>query len=114
MPKTRCFTSAVCVSSPVGALLLSAALGAPVASPPAAAELQLRSLAASCAACHGTDGNAVASAATPRLAGLGKDTIVREMREFRAGTRPATVMQQIAKGFTDEQTDRLAEYFAGR
>jgi cytochrome c553 len=23
-------------------------------------------------------------------------------------------MQQIAKGFTDEQTSRLAEYFAGR
>jgi len=95
-------------------VLVATSLAGPVTSAPTAAELEVRSLAATCAACHGTDGNAVASSATPRLAGLDKDTIVREMREFREGTRPATVMQQIAKGFTDEQTSRLAEYFAGR
>ncbi len=87
-------------------------LGASVASEQTPADLQTRSLAATCAACHGTDGNAAAASATPRLRGLDKDTLVREMREFRAGSRPATVMQQIATGFTDEQIDRLAEYFA--
>jgi len=93
-------------------LLVAAEVAMAAAQTPA--ELQTRSLAATCAACHGTDGNAVVSSATPRLAGLDKDTFLREMREFRAGARPATVMQQIAKGFTDAQTERLAEYFAGQ
>ncbi len=97
----------------LAALILPGALGASLAKAQTAADLQTRSLAATCAACHGTDGNAAASSATPRLRGVGKDALVREMQEFRAGSRPATVMQQIAKGFTDEQIDRLAEYFAG-
>jgi cytochrome c553 len=96
------------------AALLPAAMGAAVAAAQTPADLATRSLAATCAACHGTDGHAVATSATPRLAGLDKDTFLREMREFRAGTRPFTVMQQIAKGFNDDQTGRLAEYFAGR
>jgi cytochrome c553 len=96
------------------AIGILAAMGGAVAAAPTATELQVRSLAATCAACHGTDGSAVASSATPRLAGLDKDTFLNEMREFRAGTRPSTVMQQIAKGFNDDQTERLAEYFAGR
>jgi sulfide dehydrogenase cytochrome subunit len=98
----------------LAAVGILAATGVTVAAAQTAGDLQVRSLAATCAACHGTDGNAVASSATPRLAGLDKDIFLREMREFRAGTRPFTVMQQIAKGFNDDQTERLAEYFAGR
>ncbi len=102
-----------------GALTLAAigvwaAMGGAVAAAQTPADLQVRSLAATCAACHGTDGNAVASSATPRLAGLDQDTFLREMHEFREGTRPSTVMQQIAKGFNDDQTERLAKYFAGQ
>jgi cytochrome c553 len=90
------------------------AMGVAGAAAQTPADLQARSLAATCAACHGTDGDAVAASATPRLAGLDRDTFLREMREFREGTRPSTVMQQIAKGFDDDQTLRLAQYFAGR
>ncbi len=78
----------------------------------AMAPSDIRAMAASCAACHGTDGNAVRGGAMPRLAGLRGDYFVRQMRSFRDGTRPATVMQQIAKGFDDAQTDALAAYFA--
>jgi len=69
-----------------------------------------RSLAATCANCHGTDGRGDAFT----LAGVAKDDIVRKMREFKAGTRPATVMNQLAKGYTDEQIETVAAWFAAQ
>jgi cytochrome c553 len=36
------------------------------------------------------------------------------MKEFKAGTRPATIMQQLAKGYTDDQIERAAAYFAAQ
>ena len=36
------------------------------------------------------------------------------MREYKAGNRPSTVMQQLAKGFTDEQIDAMAAWFAAQ
>jgi len=36
------------------------------------------------------------------------------MRDYRDGTLPSSIMQQIAKGFSDEQTDELGAYFAAR
>ena len=72
-----------------------------------------RSLAASCAICHGTDGVA-ASKDTISLAGLPKDHIAKQMRDLRDGRRPATVMHQIGKGYTDAEIDRLAAWFAAQ
>lgn len=74
--------------------------------------LYTRSLAASCAACHGTDGAAVAGSSTAPLAGLAKDYFTAQMKAFKTGTRPATVMHQLAKGYTDAQIDQLAVYFS--
>jgi cytochrome c553 len=48
----------------------------------------------------------------PSLAGLPQPYIVAQMKQFREGTRPATVMHQIAKGYTEQQAELLAEYFA--
>jgi cytochrome c553 len=78
------------------------------------ANSEVRSLAATCAACHGTDGHAVAGPAMLRLAGLPKAEFMRQMRGFREGTAAATVMQQIAKGYSDEQTSELGDYFAAQ
>ena len=72
-----------------------------------------RSLAATCANCHGTDGRAVGGAVAG-LAGLPKDFIVQRMNEFKTGKRPATVMHQLAKGYTDQQIDAMAAYFAAQ
>ncbi|MGB8856627.1 MAG: c-type cytochrome [Burkholderiales bacterium] len=74
--------------------------------------LTARSLAANCASCHGTNGNA--KAGMPRLAGLGKDYFVEQMQSFKSGKRQATLMHQIAKGFDDQQIAQLAEYFAAQ
>lgn len=71
-----------------------------------------RNLAATCANCHGTTGQSAAP--MPTLAGLSKDNIVRALREFREGKRPATVMHQLAKGYTDEQIDLIAGWFAAQ
>ena len=72
-----------------------------------------RNLAAGCAICHGTDGRAATKDVIP-LAGLPKDHIVTQMKAFRDGKRSATVMHQIAKGYTDVQIDQLAAWFAAQ
>ncbi len=71
-----------------------------------------RNLAASCTACHGSNGNS--EGGMPVLAGLDKVLFVTQMKDFKSGARPATVMHQHAKGYTDEEFQLLAEYFAAQ
>ena len=74
-------------------------------------------LAATCAACHGTDGatkNAPNFATLPALAGQPRENLAASLRAYKAGTRPATIMTQIAKGYTDEQLELLAAHFAAQ
>jgi cytochrome subunit of sulfide dehydrogenase len=71
-----------------------------------------RNLAASCAMCHGTDGRS--AGITPSLAGRPAREIVETVRLFRAGTKPATIMGQIARGYTDAQVEAIAGYFAAQ
>src|SRR5262252_2201284 len=71
-----------------------------------------RNLAAACASCHGTNG--VSRAGMPALAGRDPGELTRLMQNFRSGKRPATVMQQIARGYTDEQVAAIAAYFAAQ
>jgi cytochrome c553 len=72
-----------------------------------------RNLAAACAICHGTEGRAATKDVIP-LAGLPREHIASQMRAFREGQRPATVMHQIAKGYTDAQIDAMAAWFASQ
>ncbi|MCY7307112.1 MAG: c-type cytochrome [Rhodoferax sp.] len=72
--------------------------------------LQLRSWAAACANCHGTGG--VAQPGMDSLAGASKDDMTKKLLDYKAGRRPATVMHQLAKGYTDEQLEQIAGYFA--
>ena len=73
-----------------------------------------RNLASACAICHGTQGKPAPNAPLIPLAGLPRDHIATQMRAFRDGKRPATVMHQIAKGYTDPQIDALATWFAAQ
>lgn len=98
-------------------LALAAALGATAAQAQANAPqeaLYAKGLAASCASCHGTGGQAVAGSANAALAGMDKDYMVTQMKAFKSGARPATLMHQIAKGYSDAQIDSLAAYFAAQ
>ena len=74
--------------------------------------LYVKSLAATCANCHGTNGKAADGSSVTSLAGLDKSYIVTQMKAFKTGTRPATIMHQISKGFSDAQIESLATYFA--
>jgi cytochrome c553 len=78
----------------------------------AADNINGRNWAATCTGCHGTNGHS--DSGMPLLAGLDKAYIVNAMKEFKAGTRPATVMHQHAKGYSDEQIERIAEFFAAQ
>jgi sulfide dehydrogenase cytochrome subunit len=93
------------------ALILAAA--ALAALPVTAQDLQGRNLAAGCAICHGTGGRAPANELVP-LAGLPRETIVKQLQDFRDGKRPATVMQQLAKGYTEAQFEAMAAWFAAQ
>ena len=79
-----------------------------------AAALRQQALAATCANCHGTQGRAVDGAAVPGLAGMPAVYLVEQMKAFKAGTRPATVMHQLAKGYSDAQIDQIAAYYAAQ
>ena len=67
---------------------------------------------ANCFNCHGTQGRSQSS--IPPLAGLTKTYIIEQMNAFKAGTRPATVMHQLAKGYSDDEIARAGTYFAAQ
>lgn len=71
-----------------------------------------RNLAATCAACHGTDGHSAGVNAA--LAGVGKDALIKTLKEFKNGEKPATVMNQLVKGYNDAQIDAIASYFSAQ
>jgi sulfide dehydrogenase cytochrome subunit len=69
-----------------------------------------RNLAAQCANCHGTNGKSVAE--VPSLAGQAANLISQKMKDYRDGKMPASIMHQLAKGYTDEQVALMADYFS--
>ena len=79
-----------------------------------ARSLQQQSLAATCASCHGTAGRAVDNAAVPGLAGMPAIYMIEQMRAFKSGARTVTVMNQIAKGYSDAQIESLAAYYSAQ
>jgi len=92
------------------ALVCAAALAA--VSMTASAQDQVAQWASSCAMCHGTTGHSVGG--NVPLAGMPKDEMVSKFKAFRSGALPATVMHQIAKGYTDSQLEQMAAFFAAQ
>jgi cytochrome subunit of sulfide dehydrogenase len=71
----------------------------------------IRTLAASCSACHGQNG--ISNGGTPSLAGLNTTYFSQQMQQFKSGKTPATVMHHHARGLNDTEIEALASYFAG-
>jgi sulfide dehydrogenase cytochrome subunit len=84
-------------------MLSPAAQAASPAAPPGAA---------SCSGCHAA--SAAVATDVPRLVGRNPADIVVALQEFRAGKRPATVMDRIAKGFSDDETAAIAAWWAAQ
>ena len=92
-------------------LLATAFIGCALALQASAQDANLgRNLAATCTFCHGTDGRSVGG--TVALAGMPKEQLVQAMKEFKSGARPATVMHQLSKGYTEQQVELMGEYFS--
>jgi len=66
--------------------------------------------AASCSGCHAERPDV--DTPVPRLAGQDASAVAAAMRAYRNGQRPATVMDRIAKGFSDDEITAIASWFA--
>ena len=82
----------------------SAVAGIASAEPPAGA--------VACSGCHAV--SARVGTPVPRIIGLDRAVIVKAMQEFRSGQRAATVMDRIAKGFTDDEIQAIAAWYAAQ
>lgn len=89
-------------------LLTAALLGSALTLPASAQDANLgRNLAATCVTCHGKN-----STGTGTLDGMPKDQLTQTMKDFKSGARPATLMHQLSKGYTEQQVELLGEYFS--
>ena len=75
-------------------------------------KLHQRANAAMCANCHGSEGRTVEQSAVPSLAGLPREYFIQQMQAYKDGSRKATVMHQLSKGFSDAQIASMADYFS--
>ena len=73
---------------------------------------QVHSWAAACANCHGTGGHA--QPGNEPLAGANKDEMLKKLMDFKSGAKPATLMHQLAKGYSDEQLAAITAWFAAQ
>ena len=108
-------TKLVMLAAVLGSLAASAQQPAPPAPAFAASNLSpkgVQALAGNCAACHGTGGRAAAGSAVPGLAGRPAAELTQLMAQFKAGQRPATVMHQISKGYSDAEIAAMSEHFS--
>jgi len=69
--------------------------------------------AASCFGCHGAGGFGGA-AIPPVILGVPPEYIETSLKAFRDGSRPSTIMQRIAKGYSDEDIAAVAKYFSAQ
>lgn len=68
--------------------------------------------AAGCSGCHATGGGV--STSIPRIAGRPAAELVAAMQEFKTGRRPATLMDRIAKGFSDDEIKAIADWYGAQ
>lgn len=93
------------------ALLAGAAALGSVPAPLRAQSAASPSLSLTCTGCHGPEGHSPGP--MPSLYGRPAESVAEILREFKHDRRPATVMSRIAKGFSDEEIQRLAVEVAG-
>ncbi|MEY6431963.1 c-type cytochrome [Thioalkalicoccus limnaeus] len=72
-----------------------------------------RTLAMTCAGCHGTDGASVGPA-SPTIGGMYRGYFIEIMEGFRSGEIYSTVMGRIARGYTDDEIELMADYFMSK
>lgn len=89
----------------------SVAADAPPAVDMAARAAKGQQLSATCAACHGADGNSLI-AANPSLAGQPAGYIARQLTHFKTDVRANAIMKGFAAALSDDDMKALGEYFS--
>lgn len=80
--------------------------------PPLFAAASSEILGEACAGCHGTNGLSLSP--MPRIAGMNKEYLVKTMKNYQAGERTSTIMERLAKGYTEEEFAAIGEFFASK
>lgn len=93
-------------------LAICLAFGLAIAPVAAMAADPVAVMADACAGCHGTDGHSVGG--MPAFSDAKPGELAKALREFKAGTKEATVMDRIAKAYSVEQLDAIAAYYSAR
>jgi sulfide dehydrogenase cytochrome subunit len=106
------FTAALAAAAATFASAQQPAPPPPSFAAPNLTEKGARALAMNCAMCHGTDGRTVEGSSVAPLGGRPAAEIAAQMKAFKEGTRQATIMHQIAKGYSDAEIAAMADYFA--
>jgi cytochrome subunit of sulfide dehydrogenase len=99
------------MAKPARAAAVAGLLLLPGSAPGLAETLAAPPGASACSGCHGP---ASLSSSIPSLQGQSAAAVTAAMAAFRNGERPATVMDRIAKGFTDEESRAIAAWLAGK
>ena len=112
MHAARALAGLIAASGISIALAQQAAPPPPTFAPPNLTPAGVRAMAANCAACHGTNGHQAPGSTAPKLTGRSASDLIQLMGQFREGKKPATLMHQISKGYSPEETAAIADYFA--
>ncbi|MCP5372909.1 MAG: c-type cytochrome [Hyphomicrobiales bacterium] len=95
----------------VGAFLLAAGVALAGALPAKAADMaDVRLLVSNCFNCHGTNG--VSAGVIDGLDELSAPRMSKALKQFKSGEKAATIMNRIAKGYSDAEIDAIAKYIA--
>lgn len=100
---------AAAIAAAIATAIASAIPGAQAAEPSLSLPSQASVLAGPCTSCHGANGEG--SGAIPTLHGRPAFALLEQLKAFRSDQVPSTVMNRLAKGYSDEQLALLAAYF---
>jgi cytochrome c553 len=111
------FAQQPAASAPAAAASAAAPAAAAAPAPQAAGKVDLvageAKYTATCAACHGADGNSGAPA-NPKLAQQHPEYIVKQLQEFKAGKRVSPIMQPFAAPLSEADMKNIAAFVGGK
>lgn len=94
-------------------MIISSGLFSLILTHQALATPSAQALSYTCAGCHGTNG-ASNGPAIPSLAGLSKDYLVESMQAYKEDEKNPTIMNRIAKGYSDKEFELMGDFFAAQ
>lgn len=75
-------------------------------------KLYVKGLVATCASCHGTNGQKIKMSVLSKLSGIDKSYFITQMNLFKKNKRKATIMHQLSKGYTEKEINLMADFFS--